>query len=66
MWKRKILKVIIKKLVNVQTEVEALKNYQEYIDKMINDDIAFEYRLTEEEWKQIKKLTILWGIDLDD
>ena len=66
MTKKKLVKTIICKLVNIQSEVEALNNYDEYLDLLAKKGVSLEYTLTEQEWKEIKKLTILWGLDLDE
>ena len=62
----KLAKTIISKLVNVQSEVEAINNYNEYLDLITKKGVSLEYTLTEKEWKKIKKLTILWGLDLNE
>ena len=66
MTKKKLVKTIICKLVNIQSEVEAVNNYNDYLDLLAKKGVSLEYTLTEQEWKEIKKLTILWGLDLDE
>ena len=66
MTKKKLVKTIICKLVNIQSEVEAVNNYNEYLDLLAKERVSLEYTLTEQEWKEIKKLTIFWGLDLNE